>query len=247
VQDTHNVVRIIPQSSQDLKEQVEILLLDLPVSLVKIGLLGSSEIALAIAEILETNAALPMVLDPILAAGGGTHLASEFLIEMIKTRLIPRALAITPNTVEARKLAGEEDLDVCASRLLDLGCPNILLTGTHDEGGEVINRLYQADRVLRWRWPRLPYSYHGSGCTFASAIAAFLAQGKPIEAAAEMAQQYTWQTLQKGFKPGQGQHLPDRLHCCFAGSQSPDGSSDLGSFGSARTEGSPRPQGVWSV
>jgi len=60
------------------------------------------------------------------------------------------------------------------------------------------------------RWPRLPHSYHGSGCTLASALAACLAKGLDASAAARAAQEYTWRALAAGFRPGQGQHLPSR-------------------------------------
>ena len=60
-------------------------------------------------------------------------------------------------------------------------------------------------------WPRLPGIYHGSGCTLASAIAALLANGLPVEDAVNEAQEYTWQALKHGFRPGMGQHIPDRL------------------------------------
>ena len=104
------------------------------------------------------------------------------------------------------------DQTECAKRILQLGCEYVLVTGTHEHTPKVINTLYGARGLVRSdNWPRLSGIYHGSGCTLASAIAALLANGLPMEEAVKEAQEYTWQTLQFGFRPGMGQHIPDRL------------------------------------
>ena len=93
-----------------------------------------------------------------------------------------------------------------------MGAQYVLITGTHESTPEVVNTLYGADGVIRRdRWERLPGSYHGSGCTLASAIAANLAMGLEIGEAVRDAQQYTWQTLAAGFRPGMGSIVPDRF------------------------------------
>jgi hydroxymethylpyrimidine/phosphomethylpyrimidine kinase len=212
VQDTHNVRKVLPQPAGDFLEQARTLLRDVPVSAVKIGLLGSAAIAHAVCELIETIESLPVVLDPILAAGGGTNLANQDLIETLRLTLIPRTTVLTPNSPEARTLTGKEDLADCARDLLALGCPNVLLTGTHENGDDVINRLYRASGTISYRWPRLPESYHGSGCTLASAVAALLALGRDVETAASEAQDFTWQALSGGFRPGGGQWLPNRFY-----------------------------------
>ncbi|MCE2981047.1 MAG: bifunctional hydroxymethylpyrimidine kinase/phosphomethylpyrimidine kinase, partial [Betaproteobacteria bacterium] len=108
----------------------------------------------------------------------------------------------------------DEDLDLarCAKRLLAAGCEYVLITGTHENTVQVVNRLYgEQGEIRNDAWQRLPGSYHGSGCTLASALAATLANGLPVEEAARDAQEYTWQTLKAGFRPGMGQFVPDRL------------------------------------
>jgi hydroxymethylpyrimidine/phosphomethylpyrimidine kinase len=210
VQDTRNVRRVLPQPPEDFLEQARALLADLPVAAVKIGLLGSVGIVRAVEELLAETAGVPVVLDPILAAGGGRNLAGSGLIAEIKARLIPRAALITPNTPEARTLSGMANPDECAAALLALGCPNVLLTGTHEDGPDVVNRWYRAGGVRPTRWPRLSGSYHGSGCTLASAVAAGLARGDGMERAVAEAQRFTWEALNRGWQPGQGQLLPDR-------------------------------------
>lgn len=210
VQDTRNVRRVIPQAAEDFLEQARMLLADMPVAAIKIGLLGSVEIVRAVAEILAETKGIPVVLDPILAAGGGRNLAGGDLIAEIKSRLIPRATIMTPNTPEARKLAGKDDPGECAHALLQLGCPNVLLTGTHEDGSDVINCWYHAGGMESSRWTRLPGSYHGSGCTLAAAVAACLALGYPMEVAVREAQRFTWDALNRGFRLGKGQFLPNR-------------------------------------
>jgi len=211
VQDTHNVRKVLPQGAEDFLEQALAVLRDIPVAAVKIGLLGSVDIVCAVHELLGAAGGVPVVLDPILAAGGGTNLANGTLIDALRHKLIPRATVLTPNSPEARKLTGRNDLGDCARDLLALGCPNVLLTGTHEDDREVVNRLYRAAGTKTYRWPRLPESYHGSGCTLASAVAALLAQGRDIESAVSEAQDFTWRALNDGFRLGGGQWLPNRF------------------------------------
>jgi hydroxymethylpyrimidine/phosphomethylpyrimidine kinase len=218
VQDTSNVHAVQPQSPDAFLAQGRALMRDLPVAAVKIGLLGSAGIARCVATLLDelSSAALrvgggvPVVLDPVLAAGGGTDLASEELIEAVRTELLPRALLVTPNVPEASRLGGGATEAENAERLRLLGCPNVLITGTHAPTDDVVNRLYSSTGRRDYRWPRLPHSYHGSGCTLAAAVAGHLAQGYAMESAIELAQRFTWQALHAGWNPGGGQHLPDR-------------------------------------
>ena len=124
-----------------------------------------------------------------------------------------------PNSIEARRLALTDDdsgadlsLSACAARFARMGVAWTLVTGTHENTPEVVNSLYGENGLVRAdNWPRLPGSFHGSGCTLASAIAALMAQGRDVEQAVQEAQEYTWQALAHGFRPGMGQHLPDRF------------------------------------
>jgi hydroxymethylpyrimidine/phosphomethylpyrimidine kinase len=132
---------------------------------------------------------------------------------------LPQTTILTPNSLEARRLIQDEDneednpdLAECAKRIIQLGCEYVLITGTHENTPKVINNLYGEHGLIRSdSWPRLPGIYHGSGCTLASAIAALLANGLPMEEAVREAQEYTWETLKYGFRPGMGQHIPDRM------------------------------------
>lgn len=219
VQDTSGVDDVMPIDPDWVVDQARAMLEDVPVAAFKIGLLGSVENIAAIAEVMADYPDIPLVLDPVLASGRGDELANEDMLDAMRELLIPQATIITPNSMEARRLALNDDdenddpgLDECAKRLLRMGCEYVLITGTHEHTPKVINTLYGERGVIRSdSWARLPGIYHGSGCTLASAIAALLAQDVDVPEAVKEAQEYTWQTLNAGFRPGMGQHIPDRL------------------------------------
>ena len=219
VQDTAGVDDVMALDPEWVADQARAVLEDMPVHIFKIGMLGSVEIITAIAEVISDYPNIPLVLDPVLASGRGDELASEDMVVAMRELLLPQATIITPNSMEARRLAqdDEDDYDTpplsqCAARLLQMGCEYVLITGTHENTSQVINTLYGIDGVIRTdSWQRLAGSFHGSGCTLASAIAATLANGLPLAEGVYEAQEYTWQSLKSGFRPGMGQYLPDRL------------------------------------
>jgi hydroxymethylpyrimidine/phosphomethylpyrimidine kinase len=219
IQDTTGVDDVSAIDAEWVADQARCVLEDMPVAAFKIGVLGSLETIAAIAEVVSDYPEIPLVLDPVLASGRGDELASEEMVGALRELLVPQTTIITPNSLEARRLAANEsnedddpDLAECARRLIASGCEYVLVTGTHENTPQVVNTLYGQEGVLRTdSWHRLPGSYHGSGCTLASAIAATIANGLAIGDAVKDAQEYTWQTLKAAFRPGMGQHIPDRL------------------------------------
>jgi hydroxymethylpyrimidine/phosphomethylpyrimidine kinase len=217
VQDTAGIEDVLPIEADWVTDQARVLLEDMPVAAFKIGMIGSVENCAAIAEVVSDYPDVPLILDPVLASGRGDEIATEDMIEAMRELLIPQTTIITPNSLEARRLADdgneeERSLENCAKRILKMGCEYVLITGTHENTPQVINTLYGQQGVIRSdSWQRLPGSYHGSGCTLAAAIAATLANGLDIPEAVREAQEYTWQTLNAGFRPGMGQHIPDRF------------------------------------
>ena len=219
VQDTGGVDDMMPIDAEWVADQARAVLEDMPVAAFKIGLLGSVENIAAIAEVISDYPDIPLVFDPVLASGRGDELASEEMLDALRELLLPQTTILTPNSIEARRLIQDEDNDEdnpdlteCAKRIMRLGCEYVLVTGTHEHTPKVINTLYGERGMVRSdSWVRLPGIYHGSGCTLASAIAALLANGLTMEEAAKEAQEFTWQALKFGFRPGMGQHIPDRL------------------------------------
>jgi len=212
-QDTRGVERVLPLEPSWITRQARVLLDDIAVAAFKAGVLGSAQNVRAVSELVAEHSAVPLVVDPVLASGRGDPLAEEDAIEALRELILPRTTMLTPNSLEARRLAdGAGNLADCARRLVDQGCEYVLITGTHEAGDDVVNTLYDENGIVREdRWPRLPASYHGSGCTLASAIAARLAQGSEPPEAARDAQHFTWEALAAGFKPGAGQWLPNRF------------------------------------
>ncbi len=217
VQDSSGVEGVMPIDADWVTDQARAILEDIPVAAFKIGVLGSAENVAAVAEIVADYPEIPLVLDPVLASGRGDEFASEETLSAIREMLIPQCTIITPNTPELRRLALEDDddegrIEKLALRLIEMGVEFVLVTGTHEATPDVINSLYFDKGLLRSdNWQRLPGSFHGSGCTLASALAATVARGLDISEAVREAQEYTWQTLKFGYRPGMGQFIPDRL------------------------------------
>lgn len=246
VQDTTGVEEIVPMDDDLVVDQARVLLSDVPVAAFKIGVMGSVENIAAIAEIISDYPHLPVVFDPVLSSGRGDELADGEMVIALQELLLPLTTVLTPNSLEARRLAqfgddeddedGDDDpdsrqdppaLDECARLLIAAGCGHVLLTGTHESTLRVSNVLYGHGGVIRRdEWDRLPGSYHGSGCTLASAVAAWLAQGLDVGAAVQAAQEYTWRTLVNGFRPGMGQYLPDRFFWTRNSNMDADDGSD---------------------
>jgi hydroxymethylpyrimidine/phosphomethylpyrimidine kinase len=214
VQDTVGVRSVHPVAADVLEQQVRTLLEDMQVAAFKIGVIGSVENVVAVAGILADHPGIPVVFDPVLTSGRGDDFSGAAIIAAMREFLLPRTTVLTPNAPEARRLAEDQPgIELGAQRLIAMGAQYVLITGTHESTPEVINTLYRSGGILRRdRWERLPGSYHGSGCTLASAIAGYLASGASIEDAVRNAQDYTWQTLAKGFRPGRGQFIPDRFY-----------------------------------
>jgi len=219
VQDTMGVDDIMPIDADWIADQARCVLEDMPVAAFKIGVIGSVDNVTAIAEVVSDYPEIPLILDPVLSSGRGDELANEDIVTAMRELLIPQTTIITPNSLEARRLASNDrddkddpGLEECAKRIIASGCEYVLITGTHENTLQVVNILYNESGVASSEsWPRLPGQYHGSGCTLASAIAATIANGLPMVEAVKDAQEYTWQTLKAGFRAGMGQYIPDRL------------------------------------
>ncbi len=213
-QDTAGVKQFAVVETELVIAQARAVLEDMPIAAIKTGMLGNRMILSAVASILDDYPRIPLVVDPVQAAGSGHPLVEDSLDEVMRTVLFPRATLATPNTLEARNLAPDADTPVaCAQELMSLGCEYVLTTGTHDVTSKVINCLYGHMRLLEtFECERLDHNYHGSGCTVAAACAAGLAHGLDPTSAVAKALDYTWQSLRHGYRLGMGQFLSDRLY-----------------------------------
>jgi hydroxymethylpyrimidine/phosphomethylpyrimidine kinase len=213
IQTTGGALGYEPVDAGLLRRQLDAVLGDMTVSACKIGMLGSPAIVRTVHKVLRDHSHIPVILDPVLIAGGGGALADTGTREAMLDLLVPLATMITPNTREAGALAPQaRDIDARARALVERGAEFCLVTGADEPTEAVINRLYDANgHVETWNWERLPGSYHGSGCTLAAATAGLIAHGTEPRAAVREAQEYTWETLRQGYRIGAGQTMPNRL------------------------------------
>lgn len=215
IQDSHNLTSLTPLSGEQIQASAIPVLDDCTASTFKIGLLGSVDAVMAVAQLITDYQPLRVVLDPVLAAGGGTDVANNDLIAAINDWLLPLTSIITPNTEEAQRLTGQQSLADCAKALLNRGCQSVLITGTEtaqkQQHDTVTHRLFNPSSVELINQACLNGHYHGSGCTLAAAIAAQLALGQTLHNAVTRALDYTHTCLQSAHQPGQGQAFPNRI------------------------------------
>jgi len=212
VQDSRNVREVVAVDTALMQRQLELLLDDSRIGAIKIGLIGNPGQIPLIVEVIR-RCRVPVVVDPVLRAGGGGDLAGAAVQRALLAELMPLATLSTPNAAEARRLGGAENLETCASTMLAAGCGSLLITGGDEPTpGFVRNTWHTAQRPARsWQWPRLPGGYHGAGCTLASALAARLALGDELETAIDNAQRWVHQALSRAYAVGQGRRIPNRL------------------------------------
>ena len=188
-QNTRGVSSIHPVPPAFLAEQIDAVLSDLSIDVVKIGMLFSPENAAILADKLTAYGMRIVVLDPVMSAKGGMALLEDEALSVLKRRLIPLSYLLTPNIPEAERLTGVTITDAAgmelAARALHLmGARNVLVKGGHMTEGVVTDILFDGTGFTRFTAPRvLTRNTHGTGCTLASAIASFLAQGEPLPSA----------------------------------------------------------------
>jgi hydroxymethylpyrimidine/phosphomethylpyrimidine kinase len=219
VQDTVGVEDVLPVDADFVSEQARAVLEDMPVQAFKLGVLGSVENIAVIAEIISDYPHIPVVVDPVIASGRGDELASEAMLATLRELILPQATVITPNTMEAPSPG-------CPSRRGFRRAQHVRLRSAAACDGVPVrahNRLprpyaagdqhpLQAGGVLRtdaWRRCRAVITVRVA--RWLRPLPAALAHGLAVSEAAYEAQGFTWQTLASAFRPGMGQHIPDRF------------------------------------
>lgn len=213
VQDTRGVNGVQAVAPERVLAQAHAVLADLNIVAIKTGLLPNAEIVDAVAGLAAEYHSLPLVVDPILAPGGKGELLTGDIAAALREHLLPHAELATPNTLELGSIAGIDDPKQAIAIWRQTGCSHILVTGTHAATGPVQHQLFAATGdATCFEQARLPHEYHGSGCTLATACAAGLANGLSVNDAATAALRYTETALRRGFAPGHGQWLPNRIN-----------------------------------
>ncbi len=228
-QNTEGVFGVLPIPPDFIRRQIEIVLDDIGADAIKTGMLHDTSVIETLAAVLQQRAgAIPLVVDPVMAAKGGARLIDPDAVEALKTLLIGRAAVLTPNLPEAGILCGSAVGDIGAMRaagadLLRLGCRAVLVKGGHLVAETVTDVLVTAAGSRVWESPRIASRHtHGTGCTLASAIAAGLAQGLDIENAIDRARTYVQRAIASAPGLGRGHGPLDHAHPLHSG-YSPNG------------------------
>lgn len=198
----------IPQDG--VSKQIQVLLEDFPVKAIKIGMLSNRQTTETITGLL-ANKDLDIILDPVLASMHGDDLIQNDALSALKSQLFPLTTLITPNIPEAEKLSeinitSEPALKEAAIRLKAMGPKNVLITGGHHwDKNKSTDYLWTGEIMVAIDTDRLNTdNTHGSGCTLSSAIASYMALGKPLLEAVELAKNFVLLAIKNGVKLGKG-------------------------------------------
>lgn len=210
-QNTQGVTAVHVPPVDFLRAQLDACFDDFDVRAVKIGMLATAEVIAAVADALETRRPRFIVLDPVMVATSGAKLLADDALAALRKRLLPLATVLTPNIPEAellldRTIVNREDAERALSDLHALGAEAVLLKGGHlNEGAQVVDRFIDQHGSSAFVHDRIAIEGHGTGCSLASAIAANLCLGLPLQAACESATQFVADALRRGYRPGRAQ------------------------------------------
>jgi len=205
-QSTRGVAGILAVPPAFVTLQIATLADDLDIRATKTGMLNDRATVLTVAEAVRRHRLAPLVADPVMVATSGDMLLEPAAVEAVRSELVPLADVLTPNLAEAARLLDrtvattEAEMEAQARALLELGCKAVVLKGGHGEGAEAVDILVQRrGAAVRLSLPRITTrNTHGTGCTFAAALTAYLVRGEAIESAARLAKAFVHNALQAG-------------------------------------------------
>ncbi len=221
VQDSQKLHKAYPVASEVIDNQLRTLEADFHFSAIKLGALGSSANATVVAQCIQriaaVNPSIPVILDPVLKASSGAALANESLQQSLLNDIIPHCTLITPNEPELYELTGEISVQAATMTLVQRGA-SILITGGHNrdvDNNTLDNRLIiginQPGEPQSWTIQTIEGEFRGTGCTFTSAIAGYLAKGSSISQAIEKAQYFVSSALESAYTLRSSQRVPLRI------------------------------------
>ncbi len=190
--------------------QIEAVASDIGVHAAKTGMLANAAIVEAVAAAVEALDLPLLVVDPVMIAKSGDRLVDDEAVGMMRSELLRRAFVVTPNIPEAETLADmrirtDADRQQAARRIVQLGAAAVIVKGGHFASPDILDLLYDGHRFREFRAPRIEGRHtHGTGCTFAAALAARLALGTSLEDAVPMAQEYVAGGIRHGLEIGRG-------------------------------------------
>lgn len=224
-QNTRAVTAVHAVPTEVVAAQIDAVADDLPIGAVKTGMLASVEVVETVADGIARHALAPVVVDPVMISKSGHALLADDAVEAVARRMLPLAAVATPNAHEAARLTGHEvrsldDARRAADALMRLGPNAVLLKGGHlDDERDAVDLLVWGDGEAVFREQRVDTPHtHGTGCTYASAIAANLARGLGLEEAVGRARQYLQRAILDALPLGGG-HGPTRHFWFLDGSE----------------------------
>ena len=211
-QDTCHVHMVSDLPLENIERQFEAVIEDIGTDAVKTGMLSSADIIDLIANKISQLGFERLVVDPVMVSGGGDPLIESEAVEVLKTKLFPQALVVTPNLHEAefltgRKIKEQAQLEEAIEEILELGARSVIIKGGHfEDPGHCVDYFSDGRQLLKFKAARVDTrNTHGSGCTFASAIAAFLAHGLNLTESVAQAKTYVTGAIRHSLSLGQGQ------------------------------------------
>lgn len=196
-QNTTGVTGVHHVPADFVVEQYEAVVTDLDVAAVKIGMLGTADVVIALADVIKRHEPFDVVLDPVMIATSGDRLVPEDTVDAIREHLLPLATVVTPNIPEAAVLTGldeptdRESMIEAASALRDLGARAALVKGGHGDDPYALDILVDAEGPSGYAYHRIDTpNTHGTGCTLSSAIASYVTYPMPLREAIEGAKRY---------------------------------------------------------
>jgi hydroxymethylpyrimidine kinase/phosphomethylpyrimidine kinase len=209
-QNTIGVTAVQTLSADLVTAQIEAVAGDMKIDVVKTGMLGNSAIVEAVAAAIASLDLPSVVVDPVMIAKSGDRLFDQEALAALRSELLPRARLVTPNVPEAEvladmKIATPDEVREAARRIQKLGPGAVVVKGGHLPGDEAIDLLFDGRTFTEFRAPRIDTrNTHGTGCTFASAIAAYLALGQSLPEAVRLAKDYVTGAIRHGLPIGNG-------------------------------------------
>ncbi len=216
VQNTQKVEAVHNTPSAELREQLEVLVADCEIAAVKVGMLGNRGNAAVVVEFLDAHKFTHVVHDPVMKSSSGSELLDTGGINYMVSELLKRSSVITPNVPEAEILTGITikdvvDMEAAARKIVEMGARAAIVKGGHME--KATDVLFDGTEVLHLSGDRVKIeNTHGTGCTFASAIAAQLAAGRSLIEAITLAKAYVVKAMEKAYPVGKGRVPLDHFY-----------------------------------
>jgi hydroxymethylpyrimidine/phosphomethylpyrimidine kinase len=217
-QNTREVTAVQGMPPEIVAAQIDAVVGDIPPDAVKTGMLATAAIIEVVVAKVREHRLPNLVVDPVMVAKGGHRLLRDDAVSSLRGLLLPLAAVVTPNLPEAEVLVGhriasDEDVRRAAEEIVAMGAGAVVVKGGHRDSAEAVDVLYDCNTFREYSAPRIDTtSTHGTGCTFASAIATYLARGEPLAEAVGRAKEYLTEALRRAYPIGGGHGPVHHFH-----------------------------------